>query len=263
MAPPSFVRTLTALARRARARAFVFSGELGHHSTRVGRHSRRRRRKRKRKQEQRSLALAHAGGTGSIGVGIQVHRLELAKGYDGLLRGMPEPTLLLGVYRVDGPHVRALGRYLYRFHGPEGFPSKVLPQEASAESLVFLPSTDSRVVLVALAVEEDSGRGIQALYAQLEAGEAMLAWTDDDVAPVPTHLFELSDSAMKPDRGYPVHLLLGDHDPNAHLRGDDWIGANVLWTRISPKRVNHRLHFVSSDGRNDWTAELALTVSSR
>ncbi len=191
---------------------------------------------------------------------MRVHQLEMAKGYDGLLRGMPEPTMLLGIYRVDGGHARALGRYLYRFGRPAEFPTKVMPKVASDEVLAFRPSTDSRIVVLALAVEEDNGRGLQTLFAELEGADGVLAWTDDDVAPVPTHLQELCGGQMPPDRAHRVHLMFGEHDPSRHLDGDDWIDANLLWTSIAIKRIRHRLHFVSADGRNDWTAEVELMV---
>lgn len=191
-----------------------------------------------------------------------MQQLELARGYDGFLRGMPEPTLLLGVYRVEGSHARVLGRYLYRFERPGGFPAKVAPREASRESLVLVPSAGTRVVVLALAVEEDSGRGLQTLYAALEHGDAVVAWTEHETAPVPMPLCELSAGAMPPDLGQRVHLMIGERDPSIHLQGDDWIDANLLWTSIAPKRCVHRLHFVSTDERNDWTAEVELSVRS-
>jgi len=191
---------------------------------------------------------------------LRVHQLEMAKGYDGLLRGMPEPTMLIGVYRVDGGHARALARYLYRFKRPGGFPTKVTTTVPSDEVLAFRPSTDSRIAVLALALEEDDGRGLQSLYAQLEDADGVLAWTDDDVAPVPTHLPELSGGPMPPDHARRIHLMFGEHDPSRHLEGDDWIDANLLWTSIALKRLRHRLHFVSADGRNDWTAEVEILV---
>lgn len=189
-----------------------------------------------------------------------MQQLELARGYDGLLRGMPEPTLLLGLYRIDGSHARVLGRYLYRFERPGGFPTKVGPKEKSRESLVIVPSPSTRLVLLALAVEEDSGRGIQTLYAELETGDSVVAWTEHEAAPVPMHLPELSAGIMPPDLGQRVHLMFGERDPSIRLQGDDWIDANLLWTSIAPKRRQHRMHFVSADGRNDWTAEVELSV---
>lgn len=189
-----------------------------------------------------------------------MQRLELAKGYDGFLRGMPEPTILLGLYRVDGSHARVLGRYLHRFERPGGFPTKVGPEKESRESMVVVPSDDTRLVLLALAIEEDSGRGLQTLYAELEDGDAVVAWTEHEAAPVPTHLPELSAGLIPPDLGHRIHLMFDERDPSVRLDGDDWIDANLLWTSISPKRMVHRLHFVSADGRNDWTAEIELSV---
>ena len=100
----------------------------------------------------------------------------MAKGYDGLLRGMPEATLLVGLYRVGPAHARLVGRYLYRFERPSEFPTKVGPREASNESLAVPLPRGTRLAMLVLAVEEDSGRGLQSLFAALEPGET--AWFD-------------------------------------------------------------------------------------
>lgn len=44
------------------------------------------------------------------------------------------------------------------------------------------------------------------------------------------------------------------------LEGDDWIGANVVWTGLDRERFEPRMQFFSADQRNDWTAELRLYV---
>lgn len=180
----------------------------------------------------------------------------MAKGYDGLLRGMPEATLLVGLYRVGPAHARLVGRYLYRFERPSEFPTKVGPREASNESLAVPLPRGTRLAMLVLAVEEDSGRGLQSLFAALEPGDAVVAWGDQGLEPA--HLSELCGAGLPADTAHRVHLLLGEHDPSRDLAGDDWIGASLLWTEPAIRRYAHRLCFVSADGRNDWTATVEL-----
>lgn len=184
----------------------------------------------------------------------------MAKGYDGLLRGMPEATMIVGLYRVGSAHARLVGRYLYRFEHPKGFPSKVGTREASDEALAVVLPKGTRLAVLALAVEEDGGQGLQTLYAALEPGDGIVAWTDHGPAPEPVHLPEICGRTMPAGQGHRVHVLLGDLDPSRGLPGDDWIDASLLWTEPAVQRRRHRLCFVSADGRNDWTAVVELTL---
>ena len=88
----------------------------------------------------------------------------------------------------------------------------------------------------------------------------MVAWTEHEGAPVPMHLPELLAGSLPPDLGHRIHLMFGDRDPSVSLSGDDWIDANLLWAELGGRRQVHRLRFVSTDERNDWTAELELLV---
>ena len=222
----------------------------------MGKQSRRRRRKRKSRQK----ALARRTHSR---ISLSVVQLEVAKGHDGFLRGAPEPTLVVGLFRIDDADVRLLGRYLYRFERPASIPAKVSPREPSQEFVVQRLDPTSRVVVLALAAEEDSGRGLQHLYAELEHGEAVMAWTDTGEATEPEHLPELAEaSLLAPARAHRVHLMFEDRDPSVQLAGDDWVDANLLWTANLPGCRRYRFHFVSPDGRNDWTAELDLTLGS-
>lgn len=193
-------------------------------------------------------------------VELRMEELELAKGYDGLLRGAPEPTVIVGVYAVADDHAQLMGRFLYRFERPEGFPCKVATREPSREACSVAVRPGARLVVLALAIEEDSGRGLQALYAELERGDAIVVWAHDQAAPIPLHLSELDDGTATPLHGHRVHVLLGEWDPGATLVGDDWVDAAVLHTLPAVQRERHRLWFQSADGRNEWTAALELAV---
>ena len=168
--------------------------------------------------------------------------------------------LLVGVYGVDATGVSTCGRFLYRFERPGDLPGKVAPLERSNESVVVPLFDESRVVVVVLAVEEDSGRGLQTLYAELERGEAIVAWDEQSSGVAPVHLSELTAGALAPEVAHRIHLVFEDRDPSRDLRGDDWIGAGLVWAPLEHGQGRHRLHFVAPDGRNDWTAELELTI---
>ncbi|MCH9682790.1 MAG: hypothetical protein K0V04_15245 [Deltaproteobacteria bacterium] len=117
----------------------------------------------------------------------------------------------------------------------------------------------TRLLVLALAVEEDSGRGLATLFAQLESSDTMMAWTYATDVPVPTAVPELAaGDQLAPDLGHRIHIMMGDRDPSVRLDGDDWIDANLVWTQAARARRRYRLHFVSADERNDWTAELEL-----
>lgn len=217
----------------------------------------RKRRKTRRKRRTKALAVRRPG---AFRIGLRIDELELARGHDGLLRGSPEPTLLLAVYRVDATTVTTHGRYLYRFECPASLPAKVAPQESSNESIVVPFSEGARIVVLVLAVEEDSGQGLQALYAELENGDAVVAWLEPGGGDHPMHLPELTTDALVADAPHRIHLVFDDRDPSQQLSGDDWIGAALVWAPLETGRGRHRLHFVSADARNDWTAELELTL---
>lgn len=217
------------------------------------------RKRRKRQRKKRSTALARRRER-ALRVGFRIDELEIALGHDGLLRGSPEPVLLVGVYGVDATGVSTCGRFLYRFERPGGLPSKVAPLERSNESVVVPQSEGARVVVVVLAVEEDSGRGLQTLYAELERGEVIVAWDEQSAGLAPVHLSELTAGGFAAEVAHRIHLVFENRDPSKELRGDDWIGAGLVWAPLEPGLGRHRLHFVSPDGRNDWTAELELVI---
>jgi hypothetical protein len=116
------------------------------------------------------------------------------------------------------------------------------------------------LVVLALAVEEDSGRGLQALYAALQRSESIMVWASDSTVFIPLHLHELDAPALAPGLGHRVHLSLGEYDPATQIEDDGWVAAVVLHAAPEVQQGLHRLHFCSGDGRNDWTAELEVVV---
>jgi hypothetical protein len=233
----------------------------------VGKGSRRRKRRRRKesalaRREDTTLALppalARPGST--LRIELRMEQLELAKGYDGLLRGAPEPAVVVAVYQATAARTVVAGRYLYRFERPGAFPCKVATRQPSRESCVIAVEPGARLVLLAVAIEEDSGYGLQAIYAELERADAIMVWAADHGPPVPQHLGELEPHELAPDLGHRVHLLIDGLDPTQHLPGDDFVDAALLHGALAVRSQRCRLRFCAVDGRNDWTAELLLAL---
>lgn len=178
------------------------------------------------------------------------------------MRGTPEPLLLVGVYRIDGDAVALHGRFLYRFAQPGPFPAKVTPLQNTSESVVVPRSPTTRFAVLALALEQDSGRGVQGLYAALEHTESIVVWPKEQGSTMPIPLAELGETLTPVDTALSVELMFGDRDPSVALQGDDWIGACLFWTDVDRGTAHYRLRFVANDERNDWTAVVRLSVGS-
>ncbi|MBZ0234761.1 MAG: hypothetical protein K8M05_20690 [Deltaproteobacteria bacterium] len=219
------------------------------------------RRRRKERKQRKKTSLARAGRPAPpLRLSVRMEALELATGHDGLLRGAPEPVVVIGVYAAGGDRTRLAGRSVYRFARPGAFPCKVAAREPASDACTLVAAPGDRLVILALAVEEDRGRGVQALFAELERGDGILVWSTDRAMPAPLHLHELEGALVDPDLGHRVELLLGEHDPARHLDGDDWVGAAVLHADLAVRPRRHRLHLRSADGRNDWTAQVEVSV---
>lgn len=193
-------------------------------------------------------------------VRIDLESLELAKGHDGFLRGLPEPVIMLGAYLVDVGGMRVAGRALWRMERPTGFPCTVVPRGGGADKHLRL-TPPAALVLLAVAVEEDGGRDIQGLYGALERVSAITLWPRHTDVPAPLHIDELAAEMKAWHEWRSVHAMIdGDHVGDG-LRDDDWIGAAAMVTPCVPRfRGAQRMHFASDDGLNDWTAELAIRM---
>lgn len=234
----------------------------------MGKQSRARRRRRRKRRRAKvrdapssSKALVKSNQRSGSNLRLRMLPLELARGHDGFLRGMPEPVVILGIYCDDTSATRLVGRFIYRFRRPGRFPCKVPTLEPSAEEQLVLHNLPARFTIVALAVEEDSGDGVQMLFAGLERGDQLVVWTDDTATATPLHLDELPLDWQGAAAGHRLHLMLDGNEPEQGLRGDDWVAANILVTDDAlRKRQRIRLRFVSADARNDWTTNISFAI---
>jgi hypothetical protein len=190
--------------------------------------------------------------------------LEIARGDDGLLRGKPEPVILVGAYLVRATRVLLLGRSLSRVTPELSFPStvKVKPDHQLLFDKHFRSDATGRIVLVALALEEDSGNDVTRVYADLEHPARLRIWPAEASMPAPRTLEEIAHDSMWDPCAVPrVHLLVHDADARDTCKDDDFVGACVLnMPSIAGSDDYRRLHFLSDSGKNDWTATLRILL---
>jgi hypothetical protein len=211
-------------------------------------------RKRRKKSER-------ARDGGSRVLELRLARVEVARGYDGPLRGAPELALVFGVYRIHGDDIALVSRRVIRLEARGEFPERVEVQDGKLEAR--LPRVDEmRVLVLATALEEDDRRGIEQVYADLEAPQQLAAWRVDAAVPDPVSLIDWARATPEDaPRAARVHLVDAAGDLRDRELGDDWVGAALfhLGSERQP-RQERRLRFVSADGKNDWTAVLELKL---
>jgi len=183
---------------------------------------------------------------------LTLPRLEMARGHDGLLRGEPEPVVVLGAFYTDGESVRALGRAHVRFAPRGSYPLVAEPDGAHSLAAPLLPSVHDRerVVVLALALEEDSGDDVARVYGALENAASFALWAREETVPAPRGLHTFVDAVTR------VFVL---HD-GRELRctSDELIGAVVATMPLA--RATHELRLPFSSDRNDWLAVLEASL---
>ncbi|WP_437597546.1 hypothetical protein [Sorangium sp. So ce590] len=203
---------------------------------------------------------------------LNLTALELASGHDGLLRGAPEPVLLVAAYLLFPPDPgaparltapRPLGRTLVRFSAPQGrFPVVLTLRAPISFKARARAREDDRVLLLALAVEEDTGKEVERLYAHLADAKHLRLWDLDAPVPSPSTLAELIAAPYLRDHAAPVRVgVLDDRgDLRDTCRADDFVGACAAVVSTARHEDALRFHFVSEGGRNDWTAVTTVSV---
>ncbi|WP_437872696.1 hypothetical protein [Sorangium sp. So ce363] len=219
-----------------------------------------------------AVAAPPARRVRSFRLRLDITALELASGHDGLLRGAPEPVLLLAAYLLfphdpSGPAgltpPRPLGRTLVRFRPPEGrFPAVVTLRAPLSFKARARAREDDRVLLLALAVEEDAGKEVERLYAHLTDAKHLRLWDLDAPVPAPLAPAELIAAPYLRENAAPVRVGVLDDggDLRDTCREDDFVGACAAVVSTARHEDTLRFHFVSADGRNDWTAVTSVSV---
>ena len=189
---------------------------------------------------------------------LSLERLELAAGHDGLLRGAPEPCLLIGLFqlRAEGPAL--IGRCLHEvgtIHAPLPL-AMTVGQELLDLPLPRSGDTLPGMALISLLLEKDSGADIARLYTDLGTPARLAVVQEALAVPDTLPLGELLRlPATAPPHAEPIQLLYEERAVADEVRRDDWVGAALI--RIDPPqgRASHewQIRARSADRRNDWT----------
>ena len=190
---------------------------------------------------------------------MSLEALEVARGHDGLLRGRPEPTLLIAAYRTNGVLPASLvGRQLVRARLNGDIPCSVaLAQPELRYDARFAPT--ERILILAFAVEEDSGEAVQALYAAFEAPSQLLLYSPLEAVPSPLALDEWARNECAAPSAANVEVLF-DGAHFEQIDGSDQFISASAFSVSTQLRADEawRLPFVARDQRNDWTLILRM-----
>ncbi len=188
----------------------------------------------------------------------QLEAVEFVAGHDGFMRGKPEPVIILAAFGVNAQQIALLGRALRRPTVTEPYPSETKVRRVDERQLfdVPVPLEYDRVLLLGLAIEEDGGKDVAALYGALAAPEALTSWTLGELMPQPLTLGDAGLGILTtPPSARRVHLVRDGLYCSESCRSDDWVGAAVAVCEVNKaRRQQWRFQFVSEDERNDWTA---------
>jgi len=206
-------------------------------------------------------ALARDYDTPRRTVQLTLESLEIARGYDGVGRGKPEPVLLVAAYRTNGPaHASLVGRLLVRAELTCDMPCNLPLSEQEIRYDARFAVTE-RVLVLVLAVEEDSGKGVQSLYAACETPEQLSLYNASEPVPAPRGLDEWARDDCVAPAAPPVEVLLSTCTAEQLARSDDYISASAFSVSTQARSDEvWRLPFVSRNARNDWTLVLRMRV---
>ncbi len=214
-----------------------------------------------RRKHRQKPASAGDSDTPRRTVRLKVECLEVARGHDGFLRGKPEPVLLIAVYRTNGPaSVSLVGRLLVRALLKSEIPCNVDLGEQELHYDARFALTE-RIVVLAFAVEEDSGEGVQALYTALETPEQILLYNALDSVPAPRSISDWGRAECTAPAAPAVAVLLAATSVDELAGSDEYISASAFSVATQARTDEvWRLPFVARDARNDWTLVLRMHV---
>jgi len=219
-------------------------------------------RPRTRKKPQPKVVSAGDSDTPRRSARLTLETLEVARGHDGFLRGKPEPALLVAAYRTNGVLPAALvGRLSVRAQVEGGMPCSVeLGQRELRYDARFAAS--ERLVVLVLAMEENGGEGVAALYAAFENPRQLLLYEARESIPSPRALEEWAQGECHAPSARPIELLLAGDALEKIADSDQFIAACAFSAPAHPRCDEAwRLPFVGRDARNDWTLLLRMRIT--
>jgi hypothetical protein len=208
-------------------------------------------RKRPHRPGSGSRTASPTAGARKWKIAVELSGLEMASGHDGFCRGKPDPAILVGAFFVataETPRVIPLGRVLVRFVPRGKLPLSVSPPLKSVLKARASGSDGDRLVLLAIALEEDAGSDVERVYASLADGALLRVWQTAASEPSPASLGEL------------VQVIAERDDLRDLCTADEFVGAGIVVTAPRRSEDAFRVRFVSGDARNDWTAIVVVKI---
>jgi len=219
--------------------------------------------KRRPPQRKRSTALAKSGARERrVRVLLRPEAMEIVAGHDGLARGLPEPVAVVAAYYCNAEGTALVSRALVPFAVEGKAPSwaQTIPRQQPAPSW-FVAETSGTVVVVAVAIEEDSGKDIQRIYADSDLADELLIWPLDGGGAVPCALDRIAELSVA-EAPIQVGLHTAGGAPSDTVRSDDYVGTAAVWlaTPTDLRTRDFALPIRSRDGRNHWIVNLSVAI---
>lgn len=191
-------------------------------------------------------------------------RVEFATATDGPLRGLPDPALVLAIYRLEEQKAALIGRLLWRMTMAREAPCVAEPSEAVLELPYSVRSFPARVVVLVVGIEENAGRGVQEAYQRVESAEAtMLSKIAQDDATT-TGLAEFSSGDARRPQAIPVLPIVDGAALSDCMHNDTWVGAGASVLELRPERLEEviQFHLCAEPQLNDWRVTVCLNLGT-
>jgi hypothetical protein len=190
-------------------------------------------------------------------------RLEITKANDELMRGAPEITVLIGIYRTKEGGASLATRLVIRHGVKDKLPCVTLLDEPEYAYSTRVGPTE-RFLVLALALEEDSGDDLRELYGILERPSILQLWTASDAIPTVTKLESWNGDCVLPPQAANVEVLVDGRHLTELIRDDDYLSACAFIIEPAPNGYDElwRLGFESQDKTNQWTATVRAKLGS-
>jgi quinol monooxygenase YgiN len=191
-------------------------------------------------------------------------RVEFATATDGPLRGLPDPALVLAIYRLEDQKPALIGRLLWRITMAREAPYVVQPSEAILEVPCSIQHFPAKVIVMVIGIEENGGHGVQEAYQRLEPADGtMLSKIHHDEATT-CALAEFTSGEALPPQAVAVLPIVDGMALSDCMHNDAWVGASASLLELRPQRLEEVIQFhLCTDARlNDWRVTVCLNLGT-
>ena len=191
-------------------------------------------------------------------------RVEFATATDGPLRGLPDPALVLAIYKLEEQRPALIGRLLWRMTMAREAPWVAEPSEAVLELPYSVQRFPARLAVLVVGIEENGGRGVQEAYQRLEPADGtMLSKIAHDEATT-TGLAEFSSGDTNRPQAVPVLPIVEGVALSDCMHNDTWVGASASVLELRPQRLEEvvQFHLCTEPKVNDWRVTVCLNLGT-